>query len=160
MSADILIYVSLGASALALALGLYAAIVAGKSRAWKKFFGNKNTGPENLQDMIDQIVEKIQEIDSHGLATAKSLQAVAEQLETATQNVGMVRYNGNGDDGGNLSFSAALLDAHQSGIILTSLHGRQQNRIYAKTVINGKSESTLSEEEKDALIHALTKNHN
>ena len=125
-------------------------------RAWRKFFANPNEKPENLEDIIQQIVDKIYQLDASNLQTEKMLDGINQQLNTATQNVGIDRYNGNGDDGGNLSFSTALLDAHQSGILITSLHGRQQNRIYAKVVTKGASESTLSDEEKEALVQAIT----
>jgi len=158
MSSNTLIYISLAAAGISLALGLYAAFTATKVRKWRKFFEDKEQAPENLEDIIEQIVDKIKELDTRSTQTSSTLETIAKQLNTATQHVGIIRYNGNGDDGGNLSFSAALLDAHQSGILLTSLHGRQQNRIYAKVVINGASESTLSEEEKEALIQAITNN--
>ncbi len=160
MNANILIYISLAASGIALGLGIFAVFTSSKSRTLKRFFSNKDTYPDDLQDMIDQIVEKIEELDSQSNQTIKNLQEISTQLNTAVQNVGIIRYNGNGDDGGNLSFSIALLNSHQSGLILTSLHGRQQNRIYTKVVNKGESESTLSEEEKEALIQALTNKHN
>jgi hypothetical protein len=160
MSPNLLIYISLGTAVLSLILAIYAAVAASKVRNWRKFFGSKSDSPDNLEDIIEQIVDKIKQLDTQGINTSITLGNVARQLNTATQHVGIVRYNGNGDDGGNLSFSAALLDAHQSGILLTSLHGRQQNRIYAKVVVKGASESTLSEEEKEALVQALTNKHN
>lgn len=157
MSATILTYISLVASILALILGCYVVVTTGKIRAWRRFLG-KNNAPENLEDIIEQLVGKLTELEAAGHDTSKTLEAVANQLNKATQHVAIIRYNSSGDDGGNLSFSAALLDAHQTGIIITSLHGRQHNRIYAKVITAGSSENTLSEEEREALIQALT-NH-
>lgn len=159
MSDSILVYISLAASGIALILGIFASIASGQLRKWKRYFQKENH-PENLEEIIEQVVNNLKRLDSESEQAANTLQALTAQLNTATQNVGIIRYNGNGDDGGNLSFSTALLDAHQSGIILTSLHGRQNNRIYAKVIINGASESTLSEEEKEALIQALTGKNN
>lgn len=159
MSVNVLVYVSLAVSGVALILGIYSAFASGKLRAWKKYFSSEHE-PENLEEIVEQIANKLKRLDAESEKSATALEALANQLNTATQHVGIIRYNSNGDDGGNLSFSAALLDAHQSGIILTSLHGRQQNRIYAKVVTNGTSENTLSEEEREALIQALTHNHN
>jgi uncharacterized protein YlxW (UPF0749 family) len=155
MSTSILIYIALSASILSLILAIYAVVASGKVRAWRKFFGTKST-PESLEDIIEQLVDKLKQLELNGQKTETTLEAALNQLSKATQHVAVVRYNSNGDDGGNLSFSAALLDAHQTGIVITSLHGRQQNRIYAKEVTNGTSESTLSEEERDVLISALT----
>ncbi len=157
MSANILIYISLTASGIALILGIFAVVSAGQHRALKKYFRKENQ-PENLDEVVETIISKLTELDDHAHRTNTTLSNLAAQTDTATQHVGIIRYNSNGDDGGNLSFSAALLDAHQSGMVLTSLHGRQHNRIYAKVIKEGASESTLSEEEREALISALTKN--
>ena len=159
MSDTVLVYISLAASGIALISGIFAIVSSRQVRKWRQYFDAENQ-PENLEEIIEQIAGKLKKFDAHAEQTNATLEALAKQLNTATQNVGIIRYNGNGDDGGNLSFSLALLDAHQSGIILTSLHGRQNNRIYAKAIINGASESTLSEEEKEALIQALTKKNN
>lgn len=156
MSTTILVYSALGISILGLILAIIAFLSAGKIRAWRKFFGSDHE-PENLEEIIEQLVAKLKQLEANGKQTEQTLEAITAQLATATQHVAVVRYNSNGDDGGNLSFSAALLDAHQTGIVITSLHGRQQNRIYAKVVSEGVSESTLSEEEKEVLIQALTK---
>jgi hypothetical protein len=159
MSDAVLIYISLGASGIALILSIFSAISSGQLRAWKRYFRADNH-PENLEEIVEQITNKLRKLDDDSDRTKLTLESLANQLNTATQHVGIVRYNGNGDDGGNLSFSAAFLDAHQSGIVLTSLHGRQQNRIYAKVVTDGASINTLSEEEREALIQAITNKHN
>lgn len=160
MSATVLTYLSLGVAGIALILAIFAVISSGQVRKWRKVFSGGNEGenlPENLEDIIEKIAQRLKLHDEFSEQTSSTLEAINNQLNTATQHVGIIRYNGNGDDGGNLSFSAALLDAHQSGIIITSLHGRQNSRIYAKIVVAGTSEQTLSEEERDALIQALTK---
>lgn len=157
MSNSILVYIAISISVIALALGIFAVITTGKIRAWRKFFG-KDSEPENLEDIIEQLVAKLKELERKGEDTSLTLEAVANQLTKATQHVAVIRYNSNGDDGGNLSFSMALLDAHQTGVVVTSLHGRQNNRIYAKVITKGTSESTLSDEEREALIQSITNN--
>lgn len=156
MGTNILVYISLVASGIALALGVYASLTSSRMSSLRKIFGAEK--PDNLDEVIDGIVAKLTQLDTHAKETRTTLEAVATQLNTATQNVGMIRYNSHGEDGGNLSFSAAFLDGHQSGIVLTSLHGRQNNRIYAKVITQGSSESTLSDEEREAVMNALTSN--
>jgi hypothetical protein len=68
------------------------------------------------------------------------------------QKVGLIRFNPFKDTGGDQSFILALLDAHQSGIVISGLYSRAGTRWYAKRVENGKgSEHELSEEEKKAV---------
>ncbi len=157
MSATILPYIALAASLIAVVLGVYAVIASRKMRSLRKFFKDENQ-PENLEEVVEHIIGKLDHFDDHAANTIATLEAIAKQLNTATQNVAVVRYDSKADDGGNLSFSAALLDAHQSGIVITSLHGRASNRIYAKAIDSGTSEHVLSSEEQEALIQALTKN--
>ena len=56
---------------------------------------------------------------------------------------------------GRQSTSIALLDANQSGVVLSSIHHRDQARLYAKEVREGKPELELSPEEDEAVKRAL-----
>lgn len=71
------------------------------------------------------------------------------------QKISMVRFNPFGDVGGDQSFSLAMLDGHDSGLIITSIHGRSGTRVYAKPIDLGKSKYSLSAEEKKALAQAI-----
>jgi hypothetical protein len=51
--------------------------------------------------------------------------------------------------------SIALLDATRSGIVLSSIHHRDQARIYGKQVNQGAPELELSPEEHEAIKLAL-----
>jgi hypothetical protein len=66
-----------------------------------------------------------------------------------------VRFDAFEDMGGHLSFSAALLDAHGDGVVLTSINGRRETRIYAKPVSAAQSQYNLSDEEQEAIRRAL-----
>ncbi len=70
------------------------------------------------------------------------------------QKVGFMRFNPFDDAGGNISFTAALLTAKDDGVVISSLHGREGTRVYAKSVKAGLSESELTEEEISAIKNA------
>ena len=72
----------------------------------------------------------------------------------ASQKISIVRFNPFGDTGGDQSFVLAVLDAHNSGYVITSIHGREGTRVYVKPVDDGSSKYPLSEEEKRALAQA------
>jgi ATP-dependent Clp protease adapter protein ClpS len=57
---------------------------------------------------------------------------------------------------GQQSSSVALLDAHRSGVVLSSILHREQARIYVKRVNEGESELELSPEEQEAVDAALS----
>jgi hypothetical protein len=67
----------------------------------------------------------------------------------------MVRYNPFRETGGDQSFSMALMDLKNNGIVITSIHGREVDRIYAKEIIEGKSKHNLSAEEIQAIKEAI-----
>jgi hypothetical protein len=76
-------------------------------------------------------------------------------IEGSVRRVGVLRYDAFEDVGGRLSFSCALLDDHGTGVVLTSINGRQETRVYAKPVTGGESTYNLSREEEEAIRQAL-----
>ena len=82
--------------------------------------------------------------------------ATAEQrIDGAVAHRALVRYDAYNEMSGNQSLSIALLDSNRSGIVLSSIHHRDQARLYAKQVIDGAAELALSPEEEEALRRAL-----
>jgi Protein of unknown function (DUF4446) len=111
------------------------------------------------------------------VAHAASLQAQFEELsgyvqdaaerldgrmETAERRIdgamayrALIRYDAYGEMSGRQSTSIALLDANRSGLVLSSIHHRDQARLYAKEVREGEPELELSPEEDEAIRRAL-----
>jgi hypothetical protein len=83
--------------------------------------------------------------------------SLGAKAELALQRFHMVRYDAFEDMGGRLSFSAALLDEHGDGIVLTSINGRTETRTYAKPILSSESEYNLSEEERAAIAGAMAR---
>ncbi|MBW3663319.1 MAG: DUF4446 family protein [Actinobacteria bacterium] len=79
-----------------------------------------------------------------------------ELLRGTLSRVGVVRYDAFADMGGALSFSAALLDEHLDGVVISAINGRTETRTYAKPIRAGDSEYNLSPEELAALEAAAT----
>jgi uncharacterized protein YlxW (UPF0749 family) len=79
----------------------------------------------------------------------------AESLLSSVQRIGLIRYDAFDDMGGHLSFSAALLDGGGSGLVITSINGRQDTRCYAKVIQNGTSTHNLTIEESEAIRQAI-----
>ena len=82
------------------------------------------------------------------------LAALRSDLEQALRHVAVVRYDAFGDMGGRLSFSAALVDDRGDGLVFSSIHARGESRTYAKGVVGGSSDATLTPEEQQALAAA------
>ncbi len=81
---------------------------------------------------------------------------VAEQrLDGAISHWGLIRYDAYNEMSGRQSSSYALLDAHRSGVVVSSILHRDQARIYVKPVAGGESALELSPEEAEAVEMAL-----
>jgi uncharacterized protein YlxW (UPF0749 family) len=78
-----------------------------------------------------------------------------QRLDTAVAYRSLVRYDAYGEMAGRQSTSIALLDATRSGVVLSSIHHRDQARLYAKQVHEGQGELELSPEENEAVRLAL-----
>jgi hypothetical protein len=79
-----------------------------------------------------------------------------ERLDGAIAHCGLIRYDAYNEMSGRQSTSIALLDSSKSGVVLSSIHHRDQARLYAKQVSQGKGELRLSPEEEEALRLALS----
>lgn len=77
-------------------------------------------------------------------------------IRGTVSRIGVIRYNAFDDMGGALSFSAALLDEHGDGVVVSAINGRTETRTYAKPVVDGQSEHHLSPEEQDAIREAVS----
>jgi len=84
------------------------------------------------------------------------LAELRDAVVRSIRNVGIVRFDAFEDMGGRLSFAVALLDEEGSGVVLSSINGRQETRIYAKPIGRGESRINLSDEESEAIRRALS----
>lgn len=85
----------------------------------------------------------------------KRLSIIEQESKGHTQKVSLIRFNPFKELGGDHSFCLAILDANNTGVIITSLHTRDRTRVYMKKVIAGKSDIELSQEELKALKEAI-----
>ena len=83
------------------------------------------------------------------------LTTVEQRLDGAVTHHGLIRYDAYNEMSGRQSTSIALLDSTKSGIVLSSIHHRDQARLYAKQVREGETEIELSPEEAEAMRMAL-----
>jgi hypothetical protein len=83
------------------------------------------------------------------------LTAAEGRLDGAVAYHGLVRYDAYNEMSGRQSTSIALLDSSGSGIVLSSIHHRDQARLYAKQIVGGRGQLELSPEEEEAVRVAL-----
>jgi hypothetical protein len=111
-----------------------------------KFFKKKKE-PENLEEVLKEFNQLKKEFEK----VLKEFEELKEREKFNIQKVGIVRFNPFKDVGGNQSFSIALLDGKDDGVVITSLYLKEGNRVFAKPVKEGKSQFNLSKEEISAI---------
>jgi hypothetical protein len=109
----------------------------------------------SLEAILDAHLDKVYAVAAE-LDELSARSAVLEANARRTiQRVGLVRFNPFEETGGNQSFALAMTDASGDGFVVSSLHARTGTRLYAKTVVAGRSDAALSAEESEALRQAL-----
>jgi hypothetical protein len=113
------------------------------------------SGTTGLDEVLDVQAKRIDALSQRVDAVASLQRELDAAARLALQRVGVIRYNPFQDSGGDQSFALALLDHAGTGIVISSLHGRAETRIFAKQIENGRSTHALSEEEQQAISAAL-----
>jgi hypothetical protein len=115
----------------------------------------RGSGERSLEAILDAHLDKVYAVAAELDELASRSGALEATGRRAIQRVGLVRFNPFDDTGGNQSFSLALTDAGGDGFVVSSLHARTGTRLYAKALVAGRADSTLSAEEAEALRQAL-----
>ena len=108
-----------------------------------------------LIDAVATFASQVKSVESDLEQTKARQQELIERLAASKRNVGIVRFDAFEDMGGLMSFSAAFLDDHRNGIVITAINGRTEARVYAKAIDDGRSNHNLSPEELAALAEAF-----
>lgn len=114
----------------------------GKIKDFKDIFLGQKAKNKDLEEKIKIAFLKIENLDNI--------------LSKTIQKTGIVRFNQFSGIGGNQSFTIALLDEKNNGFVISSLFTQEGNRVYAKAIKNGESDHSLSEEEKEAILRAIS----
>ena len=138
-------------------LGVWLLILTVAFVALLRFFRRLTSGAKDLdlRAILDKIIAQGEANRGELEEVKKELKRLDDEGALHVQKLGLVRFNPFKEIGGDHSFSLALLDGKETGVVITGLHTRERTRIYMKAVKNGKSEHELSEDERKALIKAL-----
>jgi len=121
-------------------------------RHYNKLTGGSNSG---LKEILEGLLANQRELRSEQKALFAALEELKNDGRLHVQRVGLVRFNPFSDTGGSQSFTLALLDGHNNGLVMTSLYARTGHRWYVKEVVGAKGkELALSKEEQAAIQKA------
>lgn len=112
---------------------------------------------KNLEELVLDYLEKVDKAKSDTEYMKELYKLMDSRLKGCIQKVAVVRYRAFEDVGSDLSFSIAMLNDDNNGVVLTGIYGRNESTTYAKPIDSGISRYELSDEEKTALNNAINK---
>ena len=121
----------------------------------KTFFNGKKAS--DLEGVLSEEIKRLKKAEKDIKDLFKSSRFLEKMASQSIQKVGIVRFNPFRETGGDQSFSIALLDSQNNGLVISSLYTRQGTRIYSKPIEAGQSSYPLSKEELESLKKAGAK---
>lgn len=106
----------------------------------------------SLEQNFRALHDRVEEIGAH---LDGRMAAAEARLDGTIAYRALVRYDAYGELSGHQSTTLALLDAHQDGVVVSSIAHRDTARMYCKQVVAGAGELQLSPEEAEAVRLAL-----
>lgn len=155
LRSDLTIFIML--IAIVLLLVLYIISVANLSKLRKSYskFMSKLGNGNNIEEIMKEYIKKVDTVQAKNEEIISFCKVLDENLKKCTQKIGIVRYNAFKDTGSDLSFTLALLNDYNDGVVLNGIYSREMSNIYAKPIKNGTSTYTISPEEKEAINRAI-----
>ena len=110
---------------------------------------------DNLERLLMGHIDEVRHVVEENKRLDTENRRIDELLQKAVTRVGIVRFRAFEDMGSDLSYAVALLDAHDNGVVMSSIFGREDSRSYAKPIAGGKSTYPMTKEEEEALREAM-----
>ena len=115
-------------------------------------FFKKIDEPKNLKELLVQF----KKVKADLKKTSKETKELRKDFQSAIQKVGITRFTPFKEIEGGQSFSIALLDKNDNGVVVTNIYSKERSRTFAKPIKNGESTYTLSKEEEETVQKAKT----
>lgn len=125
-------------------------------KRYRKFM--RGVDNKNIEEIIISYLDRVDSAVQQSNDIKISVEEINSRLNNCVQKYSIMRYRAFEDVGSDLSYSIALLDNKNDGIILTGIYGRTDSTTYAKPIDKGLSRYELSEEENYVLKDAINKN--
>lgn len=126
------------------------------NKKYKDFMQKLGNG-KDIEEDLENYMYRVERVEKQNAEITDFIQKLDNDFEKSIQKIGIVRYNAYKDTGSDLSFTLAMLDENNNGVVLNGIYSRETSNIYAKPVENGKSSYILSEEEQEAIRRAIEK---
>lgn len=158
LSEQLLSLLVLASLAAILSLSVALAVMGLRLRALRRAYAVAmgGTDADDLFSALQRHLDEVAHLRSDVGTVHRNTEHLRGLLSRTVSRVAVVRYDAFDDMGGALSFSAAFLDEHGDGVVVSSINGRTEARTYAKPVVGADSDHHLSPEERAAIDTALS----
>jgi len=110
---------------------------------------------QQMDMLLQENLSKVTELEQNLEECKVRLNPIELKLKASVDRAELIRFRAFEDVGSDLSFSFALLNQEGNGVVLSSIHSREEARIYAKPISGGQSMYSLSDEEKEVIAKAM-----
>ncbi|BAH08508.1 DUF4446 family protein [Clostridium kluyveri] len=124
-------------------------------KRYRKFMRGSNN--KNLEEFIIGYLDSIDNVKNQYEDIRNLYKELNSKVSCCIQKISVIRYRAFEDVGSDLSFSIALLDEKNDGVIITGIYGRDESTTYAKPIDSGLSRYGLSQEEQQVLEDCINK---
>lgn len=115
----------------------------------------RGSDSENIEALLLELGSQVDSLTNQMNMAKRDIESLENKLSFAVQKVDVIRYDAFDEMGSEQSFSLAFLDEHNTGMIMTSIFGRDYSSNFIKPIEKGKSEYKLSVEEMQVLDRAI-----
>ena len=121
-------------------------------KRYEKFMAKEDL---DLEELLVQYTKKLNSLLQNEKDIFASIKEIERVQALCIHKVGIVRYKAIANTGADLSFTVALLNKQNDGVVLNGIYSRDGSYTYAKPIKDAKSTYKLSEEEEQALEKAI-----
>ncbi len=150
---DMNMAILIAVGAVGLLLIIFICMTVSNSIKLKRILNHCKNG--NLEQSITYYYDKLEHTAENIRELAKNFDRYDRDNKNTLQRIGVVNFDAFDDISGKMSFSAAILNMHNDGIVLTSIYGHETSNVYIRKIKNGQTETHLLDEEKAALEKAV-----
>ena len=155
LKTDTYIVVSFILNIIFILLFLYLLLKNAKTQKEYKEFMKKLGNGKDIEQMLNNHLDKVNFVEKQNEEILDYCRKIDSNFTKTISKIGIVRYSAFRDTGSDLSFTLALLNKNNDGVVLNGIYSREMSNIYAKPIKNAESTYTLSNEEKEAIKPAI-----
>jgi len=108
-----------------------------------------------LLEYLEGLTGRVNSLAEHARALDQTLERFRDRSRAHLQRIGVVRFDAGESVSGRLSCALAILDAHDSGFLITTLYDLERSRTFVRAVKAGRTDKELLEPEREALDMAV-----